>query len=102
MDKKTQMVKFYAMKPRMASHEVILELYMNTSIDAIDGGALSPQGEMLLEDISNGNIYVDGIVLTFADKEFYLRNLHKAFDTPYLTASQYIPQESSLPPVPEV
>lgn len=94
---KQQMVKLYLLKPTMSTHECCLELYMDTTSDMVTGGALTPYGAALLEDMENHGIIIDGREYTFADKEAYLRNLHKFFDSPYLSATEYIKQESELP-----
>jgi hypothetical protein len=92
-----QMVKMYLLKPTMSTHECCLELFMDTTQDMVTGGALTPYGEALLKDMESNGIIIDNREYTFADKEAYLRNLHKFFDSPYLSATEYIKQESELP-----
>lgn len=93
-----QMVKILALKPRMSAHETVLELYIDTSVDSVVGGALTPYGETLLKRLESEPLEVNGTSLSFADKEIYLQNLHLHFNTPYLSATQYINQPSDLPP----
>lgn len=92
-----QMVKILALKPRMSAHETVLELYIDTAIDSVVGGALNPYGAKLLKSMETESIEVDGTSLSFADKEIYLNNLHRHLNTSYLTATQYINQPSDLP-----
>lgn len=93
---KIRMVKFFRLKPRMSTHEVVLELFMDENLDIIDGGALSQFGKDLLEQLRNSSIKVNDKDLTFVDKETYLRNLNTVYDSAYLTASKYTMQDSEL------
>lgn len=90
------MVKFYKTKNLQVGHDVVLELYINKATGEIDGGALTPYGDSLLAVLRSGKITVDGQKFSFKDREVYLENLHKAFNTPYLTATHYVAQPSKI------
>jgi len=91
-----RIVKFYKLKPNNPAQEVVVELFMNEEFDYIEGGAVTPFGEALLINLETTSITVDGNVLSFKDKEVYLRSLNIAFDSPYLNASTYKEQPSEI------
>jgi hypothetical protein len=95
-----RIVKMYKMKPDQSGQEVIAELYMNEDLDVIEGGAVTPQGQYVLDNLEVGNITVNNEKLSFLDKEKYLRSLHLFYDSPYLSASTYKAQPSEIDLIP--
>ncbi len=84
-----KMVKFYQLVPRMTKYDVVLDLYINDYTGEIEGGAVTPYGEQLLNLLQEEPINVNDTELSFDDGELYLENLYLYYNSPYLYASQY-------------
>jgi len=92
-----KIVKFYKPKERIFGHDVILELYYNTANKTVDGGALTGDGENLLNELRTSEYTVNNKTYSFDNPIEYLENAHLAFTNPSkIVASQYISQKSKL------